>query len=768
MAGRSAAGGAIALSRVPVWIFVCAFAGSDAPAGPETIPAPQESPAPGVAGRPTYRIPRATGSIRLDGNLDDAAWSGALRLDLPYEVDPAENLPARVRTEAFLVYDASGLHVAFRAHEPEPDSIQAHLADRDNAFRDDFVGIAVDPFNDERRGFELFVNPLGVQMDLSRNDVGGEEQREDASWDAIWHSAGRLTPAGYEVEMSIPFTSLRFPRTEGEQTWGLVLLRNHPRSLRRQYGLVPFDRDKDCFFCQAAKLTGLSGITPGRNLEFDPTFVIGRTDAREDFPAGPFLKGDVDADPGLSARWSVTPNLTLNAAVNPDFSQVEADVAQLDVNTRFALFFPEKRPFFMEAADMFATPLNIVHTRTVTEPAWGAKLTGKEGPHALGVAFGRDRRTSLIFPSNQESDDDIFDLDHDVGLVRYRHDIGAGSTLGFLATGRSGEDYANTVAGVDAYLKIGDAGSLRLQALRSRTRYPDAIAADFGQPAEPFADEAFTARYLHDSRGWFIQGLLEDLGRGFRADTGFLPRVDTRKAEAIVERVIWAEPGSRFTRVAFGTWDWLVEDHDGLLTDRSLGIHMLFWGPRQSFLFARAARELEYFEGATYDKSTGEFDFNIRPAGDMVLALRGRLGDAVDYDNARAGRLFRVSPAVTLDLGRGLHFQIDHTFETLDVAGGRLYEANLSQVKAVYQFNLRTFARAIIQYQDVTRDPSLYVDPIDSSTKDVLAQFLFSYKVNPQTLIFVGYSDARSDEGADRLLREDRTFFVKLGYAWVL
>jgi hypothetical protein len=422
----------------------------------------------------------------------------------------------------------------------------------------------------------------------------------------------------------------------------------------------------------------------------------------------------------------------------------------------------------MEAADMFATPLNAVYTRTVVEPAWGVKLTGKEGPHALGVAFGRDRKTALLFPANQESDDDVFEFGHDVGLLRYRHDVGSGSTLGFLAAGRSGGDYDNTVYGADAYLRLTASDSLRLQALRSSTRYPDAVAADFGQPAGRFTDHAFVARYLHSSRGWYVTGVAEDLGRGFRADTGFLPRVDTRRIEAIVERVVWGRPDGRFTRVAFGTWDWRVEDQDGALTDRSVGLHLLYWGPRQSFLFARAAREVEAFEGVLHDKTIGEFDFNVRPIGDLVLALRGRLGDAVDYDNARPGRLLRLSPAITWAAGRRLHFQVDHTLETLHVGGRRLYEANLSQVRAVYQFSRRAFARAILQYQGVTRDRDLYLEPIDSSTRDVLAQLLFSYKVNPQTLLFVGYSDSRSDEEADRLLEKDRTVFVKLGYAWVL
>jgi hypothetical protein len=735
-----------------------------AAAGPAAV---QPAAAADPAGGHEYAIPRTDLAIRVDGVVDEPAWETALRLELAYEIDPGGNTPARVRTEVFLTYDDRALHVAFRAHDPEPGSIQARLTDRDGAFRDDFVGVALDPFNDGRRGFMLLVNPLGVQMDLARNDVGPADLREDPSWDAIWHAAGRLDGAGYEVEMTVPFTSLRFPRAPGEQTWGLQAIRNHPRDLRRQYGLVPHDKDRDCFFCQAARITGLQGIAPGLSLELDPTVTVGRTDRRETFPAGPLVRGDVEADPGMSARWSMTPNLVLNAAINPDFSQVEADAAQLDVNTRFTLFFPEKRPFFMEAADVFATPLNIVFTRTVVDPAWGIKLSGKEGRHALGVAVGRDQKTALIFPSNQASEDATFDRKHHVGVLRYRADVGSRSTLGLLATGREGDEYANSVYGVDAHLGLTGADTIRIQALRSSTRYPADVAADFGQPAERFADEALLLRYIHASRDWFVFGGYEEIGPGFRADTGFLPRVDTRRAETALERHIWAKPGARYSRLMLGTWNWWIEDHDGRLTDRSLGVHGLFLGPRQSFLYARAARELEFFDGTEYHKTVGNFDFNIQPTGDLVLLLRGRLGDAVDYANSRPGRLLNLAPAVNVSLGRRLHVQLDHTLERLHVDGGRLYEANLTQLRAVYQLSLRSFARAIVQFQDLERDPSLYTFAVEPDSRNTLTQLLFSYKVNPQTLVFVGYSETRSDAGADRLLQEHRTYFLKIGYAWV-
>jgi hypothetical protein len=729
----------------------------------------EQEPGPsGPAPRETFKVPKATSEIRVDGAVDEAAWAGALSVELRYEIEPGENTPPPVRTECLVTYDDRYLHVAFRAYDPEPASIQAHLSDRDTASRDDFVGFIVDTFDDERRGFQMFVNPLGVQMDASRNDVGGGDQSEDATWDAIWLSAGRITREGYEVEMAIPFTSLRFPATAGDRVWNFVPLRSYPRNVRHQITLRPMDRNRNCLFCQAPKLVGFAGITPGRNLELDPTLTSRHLEERDEAFGAPLRNRRIATLPGLSARWGVTPNLSLNAALNPDFSQVEADTAQLSINTRFTLFFPEKRPFFLEGADFFVTPLNVVYTRTVADPSWGAKVTGKQGRHALGAAFGRDNRTSLIFPANQESDDTSLAQENSVGVLRYRLDVGRNSTLGVLATDRQGEGYRNRIYGADGHLRVSGVDTLRFQFLRSESRYPDPLVLDFGQPAGDFSGSALAMRYIHEARDWFWLAAYDDLGRRFRADTGFIPRVDTRRAEGILERARWGKPGEALTRAIVGLWGSRTEDHDGLLTDQDFAVHTVLFGPRQSFLFARVAARKEYFEGVTYDQTTGEFESNIRPVGDFTLSLAGRFGDAVDYDNSRPGRLVRIRPGVLYDVGRGMHVQVDHTLERLTVAGGRLYEANLTQLRLVYQFSLRTFARAIVQRTSTRRDPSLYIDPVEPRDREVLKEFLFSYKVNPQTLIYAGYSDSRTTEDYIDYTLKDRALFVKLGYAWLL
>ena len=326
-------------------------------------------------------LPRTQDDINIDGLLDDLAWRDAAQIKIDKETRPGENIAARVETVAYLIEDGEYLYIAFDAKDPNPAAIRAYLRDRDSAWDDDFVGIVVDTYGDERRAFEFFANALGVQMDLTNDDVN---QNEDESWDAIWDSAGRINDSGYVVEMQIPLNQLRFPHRDGKQIWGFDLLRFYPREHRYRFSNNALDRNVNCYLCQFEKIQGLEGIEPGRDLEIVPTLTARQTYATDDPGVEPLRSGGSDADVGMSVRWGITQDTTINFALNPDFSQVEADVAQLDVNNQFALFFPETRPFFLEGADYFSTPVQAVFTRTVADPSVGAKLTGKRGNNTYG------------------------------------------------------------------------------------------------------------------------------------------------------------------------------------------------------------------------------------------------------------------------------------------------------------------------------------------------------------------------------------------------
>jgi hypothetical protein len=301
-----------------VCLLVVALAVATAlPALAAQDPAPAAEPAadetaPPAGPRPTFEVRPASGEIAIDGSLSEAAWSGPPTFTLDYETNPGDNVAPPVETEVWITFDQGRLYVGIRAHDPQPERIRARLRDRDDAFQDDFVGVVLDTFDDQRRAFEFFVNPLGVQMDLTQDDVTGSE---DASWDTLWDSAGRLTPKGYEVEMAIPFSSLRFPPRDGEQTWGIDAIRIWPRDQRHRIGLNPLPRGTNCYLCHGAKIVGLAGISPGRNVELAPTVTGVDVSSRQD-PSQPFDR-DSEAQAGLTARWGITPGTTLGATLNP-------------------------------------------------------------------------------------------------------------------------------------------------------------------------------------------------------------------------------------------------------------------------------------------------------------------------------------------------------------------------------------------------------------------------------------------------------------------
>ncbi len=715
--------------------------------------------------RTAYTVRPAGGAIRVDGSLDDPGWKGALVMELPYEVQPGENVPAPVATRCRITYDRHHLYIGCRAEDPKPSEIRARLTDRDSAWDDDFLGVILDTFNDRRSAYEFFVNPLGVQMDLRRSEVGGGE---DASWDAIWSSAGRLTSTGYVVEMAIPFSVLRFPAGGGELTWGISLVRVWPRQFRHELASEPNDRNMDCDLCQVSRIRGFAGIEPGRSLELDPTLVLTRTGERTELPDGPMATGPVEPDGGITARWGVTPNLEFAATVNPDFSQVEADVAQLDVNRTFSLFYPEKRPFFLEGADLFDTPYFAINTRAISDPNWGLKITGKEGRSSFAALAAQDTATSVIVPGSQGSWSDTLPGPNLAGIFRYRYDLGTGSTLGALVTAREGEGgYNNRVFGLDGHLRLGDSDTLRFQALGSSTDYPSSWAAE-NEVAASVDGNAFRVRYEHDSRNWSWDLRAEDRGAGFRADLGFIPQVDVRAASASLERTWWGEPEDWYTSIELGARWSGSQDHSGQILDREAEIWGSVAGPWQSRAWLNLTSRDVFYAGEMFDQCRMHLFLRARPSGGLSLRLLVAAGDEVDYDNVRPADLLRLRPTVEVAVGRHLRFSLRHTSERLDVDGGRLYRASLSEFRGVYQFSLRTFVRAILQYTDLWRNQSLYREDVPPTSRSFFTQLLFSYKINPQTVFFLGYSETGLGEHGWDMAAANRTLFLKVGYAWLL
>jgi hypothetical protein len=711
-------------------------------------------------------IPHSTAAIQVDGVLDDAIWREALALPLTIETYPRENQRPEVETTAYLVENGDQLLIAFDARDPDPGSIRAYLRDRDSAFNDDFVGVVLDTFNDQRRAFEFFVNPFGVQMDLINDDVN---RSESSSWNAIWDSAGEINERGFTVEIAIPFSQLRFPRTAGEQTWGIDVLRFRPRGQRARISNNAQDRNRNCYLCQFGKFTGFANAEPGKAIEVVPTLTAARTDTRSVPIVGPLEKGDFETEAGLGVRWGITPDLTLDVALNPDFSQVEADVAQLEENNTFALSYQETRPFFLEGEDYYSSPLNAVFTRTVADPDLGAKITGRMGDNTVGVFATNDTVTNLLFPGPFGSRTTSLAQDNDAFVGRYTRGFGRTSTIGALVTSREGDGYSNEVAGFDGRYFMNDQSTLRFQYLDSRTQYPAAIAAQFGQDEELDGD-AWRLEYRYGSRTWFAQINHQDLDPSFRADSGFIGRVDLVQDGFEFNRTFYGDPGAWYTDWRLGMQGGRSETADGQLINRNLQPFISFQGPMQSFARLGVSDRKEHWSGVTYDLQGGFIFGQFRPRSGLNINMQIQRGEQIDYTNSRLADRRSIQPQIDWNATRHLLVRLRYTADRLSSKEGpTVFNAKLTDLRLTWQFNVRSFVRLTLQDQDVERNVDLYLNRLltDPNSSSLGTQLLYSYKLNPQTVLFAGYSDnSLEDDTTRELERMGRTLFFKLSYAW--
>jgi len=715
-------------------------------------------------------LPRLNGEIEIDGVLDATEWAGAAIVDLDIETQPAENGPAAVATTVYLIEDGENLYLGFDAKDPNPQAIRAYMRDRDSLWNDDHVGIALDTYNDGRRAFQFYANPLGVQMDKIHNDVqsSGGNGGGDTSWDAIWDSAGQIHDAGYVVEMRIPLSQLRFPAGAGKKIWGYDLVRAYPRDRSYRLSNNPQDRNRSCYLCQVATLQGLEGSQPSRDIEVVPTLTASQQDTTDEPGVIPMQSGETEIDGGLTVRWGVTPDLTANLAINPDFSQIESDVLQLDVNNRFALFFPEKRPFFLEGADYFKTPMDAVFTRTMSDPEVGVKLTGKRGPHTFGMVLAEDAETNLLFPGVFSSDSETFDQSNTALVGRYSFGFANTSSLGVLLTARNGDDYENIVAGIDGRWKFNDQHAIEFQHLDSTTEYPAAAAIEFEQPLDRFSGDATKIRYEYDSRNWFANASYEDLSSGFRADSGFIRQVGSEEYGTAIGRVWHGTEETWWNRVRASAHFEYTTDEDGRMLEHENTLRVGFGGALQTWFQFALVSDREFWEGVTYDRQSLRAYFEIQPRGGLSIAMLGVVGDRVDYSNDRLGKTRRLEPRLNWNISRNLLLRLNGVYAELDTLDNEeIFSAVVADARLTWQFNLRSFLRLTAQVTDVERNEALYIEEVDAHSRDVGRQLLYSYKLNPQTVFFLGYSDQYVDEdNLDGLTVSDRTWFMKIGYAW--
>ncbi len=725
------------------------------------------------------RIPRIEGSgVRVDGRLDEPAWQAALALTLDFERLPGDGTVPPVKTRALLVHDDHQLYVAFEAFDAEPEKIRAHLMDRDLVAtfeQDDYVAIVLDTYDDSRRGFEFRVNPHGVQMD----GVYDQQEGRDFSFDAIWDSAGRIDESGYLVELAIPFHQLRFLAKDGEQVWGIGLSRSWPRDVRHQFEAHKVDRDNTCELCQVPRFAGFEDLAQSRHLEVTPTLTFASTDRAAVLGEG-LSEGDQDLEAGASLRWGLTPSLNLSATYNPDFSQVEADELQLETNTTFPLLVQEKRPFFLEGSQIFFSPVMPVFTRTVVDPEWGIKLTGKSSSRSsLGFFAVEDEVNYLLLPSNAFARYESLPGKVQTTVGRFRRDVGRSSQLGALYTRREGDGgYSNEVGGIDGLFRPADRHEIHFQALSSKTDYPDDFALRFGQSLEEIGGHAVEALYLYTARNWRGSAGWRSYSPGFRADAGFVTRVDFETWRGSGGRTFWSDdPEAFFNKIDLDLTYFHTRDQQGRLTDDKWDLVAELQMPLQSKLTLESIYRDERRGPVLFeDLRSAIATFEIQPSELGRFEAQLTLGDAIDYANQRRADERRIF--LSAEVKPGIHWNVSLALigQELEAASAPLVDTRLAELKTTYQLNRRSFLRAILQYQDIGYAAAN--DPAGREDLETLAnQLLFSYKINPQTLLYIGYSDGyiglpRIAEPGEtevfdtRLEIERRTFFAKMSYAF--
>jgi hypothetical protein len=502
------------------------------------------------------RIPRFDHQPVIDGVLNDEAWKNAAVFGDFVQTNPGDNVKPTHPTEFMMGYDAKNLYLAFRVIQ-DRDKVRATVARRDNIFNDDYVVIHLDTFNDQRQAYLLFFSPLGIQADGTYTEGRGE----DYSLDIVMESKGVLTEDGFTIEVAIPFKSLRYEAGKDKQ-WGLYIQRRVKYNNNELNSWMPYNRSISGLLNQAGRITGLEGIETTRQLEINPSFTVSETGRRTRFtfdgdPAGRYRNDPIRGDFGVTAKFSLTPTITLDFAYNPDFAQVEADAPVSTANVRFPIFFAEKRPFFLERNDIFQTPMNIVNTRAIVDPDVAVKLTGRRGRNTFGVMYASDNapgnysideREELLGCQRQRETNPNFAFSNrcrnferyvnqnaDIGVLRLKRDVGRQHNLGFFATTYNFTDRHNNTAGFDGRFRLNPKTVAEFQVVGTNTRgtfYDADLNRSLYRTGNGFGYRVSLDR---SGRNWYSNFGAFGRTRDYAADVGFTSRVDTNYLGAFVQ-----------------------------------------------------------------------------------------------------------------------------------------------------------------------------------------------------------------------------------------
>ena len=727
---------------------------------------------------PIY-IDRASGEILVDGELDDAAWQDAPVVETWWETNVADNQEPDVQNRAWLLYDDRYLYAAFEFPDPEPEKIRAPFGDHDDTPQyTDYGGLILDTNGDAKTAQMFLANARGVRYDALTSDATGE----DSSPDFHWQAAGRIHAGGWSLEIRVPLSSIRYSGTN----WRVLMYRNHPRDRRYQMFSSRLPRDVSCFICNVRPIEGLKDLPTGSHYVVAPVV----TAAQSSMPSGglgsSLDRGDVDFEPSLDLKWLPNPQTSLDATVNPDFSQVESDEGQITANERFALFFPEKRPFFLEGIDLFATPIQAVYTRTFTSPRWGARTTGTFGPNAYTLLVGEDEGGgSTIIPGPSSSSFAEQDFGSTVAIGRWRRNVGERSFVSLLLTDRESEGGSyNRVFGPDFQWRPDDVNNVTGQFLISESETPDRpdLADEWdGRRLSGYAGKLW---WSHNTgrEDWFVQ--YEDRNEEFRADSGFSPKVGFRSGYAEFGYTLRPERGlpadGFLSRLRTFVWQSYSTTQAGQILSRESVVGAGMDGKLNSFLQLRYHYGDLEAGGRLFSQERVNFIADLKPSQRFSqLLLEGWVGKFPDFANAREGDggSLRMSAtlrptdhlAATLTAQRNW-LDVNDDFDSLGLGSGRLFTVDLARLRAVYTFNSRSWLRVIVDASETERDPSLYLADlaggVDDESGEVASSLVFAYKLNWQSVLFLGAGEFRALDEFGRYQTAGEQLFLKISYAF--
>jgi hypothetical protein len=700
--------------------------------------------------------------------------------------EPADGAPPTQDTDVYLAYDDHNLYAVFLCWDKEPDKIRARMTRREDIFSDDSAEIMIDTFNDARRGYAFAANPLGIQWDAlwTEGSIGNGQPADfsgfDPSFDTVWNSEGRLTSQGYMLLMTIPFKSLRFPGLDKQQ-WRIILNRSIPRTNENLFWPRISNRIQGRFN-QAATATGIDQISPAHNIQLIPYGLLRGFRVIDDRdPTHPaFENRTLQPEIGLDAKFILHDSFVLDATINPDFSQIESDQPQITVNQRFAVFFPEKRPFFLENSNYFTSPIIAVFTRNIAHPEFGLRLTGKSGPWAVGVLASDDRAPGEALPPTDAHAGDRATYT----IARVSRDVLDQSTVGAIFTDKEFAGGFNRVGGIDANLKLDSHWRLQGQALASSTH--DVIA---GTPQlDGLGYKLNLERIGHRLN---LQSQYIDYSPNFETQTGFVNRVDLR--EQMLKASYYWRPEGKFlisygpTLQQFNIWDHSGTALDyffypGFRVDMTAGTYINFHPFGYDDVRLRPIEYSALTRVTAYPQPFWGFEAGTSWFKEFDLTAFFVSGKGVNYNPVSGipvmGHEDQGNFTVTFHAAGRL--RIDNAYLLEHV---RERDSNLTAVtnhiirsKWNYQFTKNLSARLILQYNAVLSNPDISTLP---RTKNFNTDFLITYLIHPGTAIYVGYN---SDLGnLDHNLAQDpvtgaimttphgyindgRQFFVKASY----